>query len=273
MKIQLNKMQTKLIDSNAFYYIDQLCINDLVGKKLSLIFKHVINCQGCKKEIRKSYAQGYCYPCMMKLPQCDICMVRPEKCHYQSGTCRDEKWAEIHCFKPHYVYLANSSNLKVGITKEVNIPHRWRDQGATQALPIMKVPNRLASGKVESFLAEHYADKTNWREMLKGNSVDLDLLSIRDDLFSEFGEVLEDLEGEIDEMERGGAVEFMEDSKIVFINYPVLEYPTKVSSLSFDKSSHIEGTLLGIKGQYLIFDTGVLNIRKFSGYSVEVQYE
>ena len=273
MLISLKKMSTKLVDSQAHYKLDDIALNELLGKEFSFEFKGIIQCKGCSKNIKKSYAQGYCYPCMMKLPECDICIVRPEKCHYFKGTCRDNSWGEKHCFQPHVVYLANSSNLKVGITREENIPHRWIDQGAIEALPIMKVPNRLASGMVESFLAENFSDKTNWREMLKGTRGDVSLLSVRDDIFNQYGEVLEDIDEEISELESGGNIEFLEDSKVVSINYPVHEYPTKVNSLNFDKHSQIKGTLLGIKGQYLILNSGVLNIRKLSGYNVVVQYE
>ncbi len=273
MLVSLDKMGTALVAGKAHYTLAGEELNNRLGSKISLSFNGVIQCKSCGSKLKKSYAQGYCYPCMMKLPECDICMVRPEKCHYFSGTCRDSKWGEEVCFKPHYVYLANSSNVKVGITRAVNIPHRWIDQGAVAALPIMQVPHRLASGMVEQFLAENYADKTNWRTMLKGVSADADLLRVRDDIFNQLGDVLEDIDGEIGDMEPGGEITFLESSDIVNIEYPVLEYPSKINALNFDKHSQIEGTLLGIKGQYLILDTGVLNIRKFSGYSVEVQYE
>jgi hypothetical protein len=48
----------------------------------------------------------------------------------------------------------------------------------------------------------------------------------------------------------------------------VIKYPTKVVSLNFDKTPVISGVLEGIKGQYLLLDVGVLNIRKFSSYNL-----
>lgn len=270
MQIRLEKMSTKLVDGQAQYFLGDLALHEHLGKEISLNFTGKITCQGCGKEIKKSYAQGYCYPCMIKLPECDLCIVRPEKCHYFMGTCRDSKWGEKNCFMPHYIYLAVSSNLKVGITRETNIPHRWIDQGATEAIPIMKVPHRLASGLVESFLSEHFSDKTNWRDMLKGkSSSNIDLIQSREEIFEQFGEVLEDIEEEVRAMKTGGEISYLEED-VVEIKYPVLKYPTKVSSLSFDKSSLIQGVLQGVKGQYLILDTGVLNIRKFTGYQVEI---
>jgi hypothetical protein len=271
MKLILKKMGTKLIDGKAHYDLGDVAISEYLGKKIVLKHTGKIFCQGCNTEIKKSYAQGYCYPCMVKLPECDICIVRPEKCHYFKGTCRDSRWGLKNCFQPHYVYLALSSNLKVGITRESNIPHRWIDQGAISALPIMKVPHRLASGMIESFLSEYLSDKTNWRDMLKGKYTEVDLTQSREEIYNEFGEVLEDIESEIDELEIGGAVEFLEQREPTFIQYPVVEYPIKVNSLNFDKSSLIEGELKGIKGQYLILDSGVLNIRKFTGYEVEIE--
>ena len=59
------------------------------------------------------------------------------------------------------------------------------------------------------------------------------------------------------------------DEKQINIEFPVENYPEKVKSLNFDKTPEVEGVLQGIKGQYLILDIGVLNIRKFGGYLVE----
>jgi len=63
---------------------------------------------------------------------------------------------------------------------------------------------------------------------------------------------------------------FSENDEIIELNYPVVEYPEKVKSLSFDKTNIIEGKLMGIKGQYLLFENGeVLNIRKHTSYHVK----
>jgi len=241
-------------------------LNDLLGKTLRLSSLGVINCIHCGRKTNKSFNQGYCYPCMKKLACCDICIVSPEKCHYHKGTCREPEWGEQHCMRRHYVYLANSSGVKVGITREENIPKRWIDQGAVQALPIVAVATRYQSGLLETLLKQHVADKTNWRTMLKGGNPLVDLHAKRDELLAECRDEIQALQ------DRFGlqAIQVCEDAEAFDFNYPVLEYPTKIVSHNLDKNPHVEGQLLGIKGQYLIFDTGVINIRKYTGYQAEL---
>ena len=242
-------------------------LNDFIGRSLRLRYCGEIHCVHCGRKSNKSFGQGYCYPCFSKLPECDSCIVKPETCHYESGTCRDSEWAHQHCFKKHYVYLANSSGIKVGITRGSQIPTRWMDQGATQALPVMRVANRLQSGLVEVALKQYVPDRTDWRQMLKGVAEPLELLRVRDELLSSCAAEIEGLQ------ERFGddVIELLEDEQPLEIKYPVESYPAKVTSLSFDKSDVVEGRLEGIKGQYLIFDSGVINIRKFGGYLVEFE--
>ena len=164
----------------------------------------------------------------------------------------------------HYVYLANTSGLKVGITRGTQVPTRWIDQGATEALPVYRVASRLDSGLVEVLFAGHVADKTAWQANLKGPGEGIDLVAARDRLQAVCAEGLAALEAE-----RGiGAITALEDQAATQIEYPVLEYPVKVKSMTFDKLPEVSGTLLGIKGQYLIFDTGVINIRRHAGYRV-----
>lgn len=246
----------------------QVALNPLLGKSLALRFAGEIHCVACGKKTAKSFNQGYCFPCMRSLAQCDICIVRPEKCHFAQGTCREPEWAMEHCMQDHYVYLANTSGVKVGITRHTRIPTRWIDQGAVQALPIMRVRTRLQSGLVEHLLAGHVADKTNWRKMLKNEVDELDLPQLRDELLAHSGSELEQLLEEIGARE----VQLLSDEEPVQLEYPVLEYPAKVTSLNLDKTAQITGRLLGIKGQYLILDSGVLNIRKFAGYRVTLEY-
>jgi hypothetical protein len=193
--------------------------------------------------------------------------MKPETCHYAEGTCRQPEWGVAHCFIPHYVYLANSSGIKVGITRGTQIPTRWMDQGATQALPVFQVATRLQSGLLEVALKQHVSDRTDWRKMLKADAEPMDLITCRDEL-------LEKCSNEIAEIksEQGEAAIQAVEKKVVEICYPVSEYPEKIKSLNFDKQAKIEGVLKGIKGQYLILDSGVLNIRKFSGYNVEVDF-
>jgi len=195
-----------------------------------------------------------------------MCIMKPETCHYAEGTCREPSWGQEFCFQTHIVYLANSSGIKVGITRQSQVPTRWIDQGAIQAVPIFKVPSRHISGLVEVILAEHVSDKTSWQQMLKNNAKPTDLFLVRDELLAKCADKLTDIR------ERFGqdALQLLENSDIVDIRYPVLHYPTKVKSFNFDKDPVVSGILQGIKGQYLLFDTGVINVRKFSGYEVEV---
>lgn len=241
-------------------------LNPLLGKKLSLRFSGQIFCVHCAKKTNKSFNQGYCYPCFIKLAQCDMCIMKPETCHYAAGTCREPSWGEQFCFQPHIVYLANSSGIKVGITRQSQTPTRWIDQGAVQALPIFKVASRHLSGLIEVSLAQHVSDKTSWQQMLKNNTVPLDLAVIRDQLLKECADQLLAITAQFPD----SPAQLLSDAEPLALNYPVLQYPSKVKSFNFDKEPLVSGVLEGIKGQYLLFDTGVINIRKFAGYEVEV---
>jgi hypothetical protein len=258
----LTKMTTSFGDQVKYgLSLGELEINltALVGKHLKLTYSGKVFCQNCQKMIKKSYAQGFCYPCSMKLASCDLCILKPETCHFHQGTCREPQWGLDHCFKPHVIYLANSSGLKVGITRKTNVPHRWIDQGATEALPIMEVENRLISGQIEVLFKKHIADKTDWRKMLKGEAEPIDLVSSKQRLIRELAKDLEFFE-----------FNFLEEP-VVKINYPIQRYPEKITSLNLDKISEIQGKLIGIKGQYLMFDTGVINIRSHSGYEITLE--
>lgn len=244
----------------------RLDLNARLGQSLRLTHTGAIACTHCGRATRKSFAQGYCYPCFKRLAQCDTCIVRPEICHFHAGTCREPEWGERHCFQPHVVYLANSSGLKVGITRKTQLPTRWLDQGAIQALPVLEVDTRQQSGFVEVLFKELVADRTNWRAMLKCEVAPLDLRAERERLLAALDGGLANLR------ERFGfdAVRVL-DAEPVTLDYPVLEPPTKVASLNFDKTPEVAGTLLGLKGQYLMLDSGVINLRKFTGYEVIVE--
>ena len=187
-------------------------------------------------------------------------------CHYDQGTCREPDWALTHCMKPHYVYLANTSGLKVGITRESQIPTRWIDQGAVQALPIGKLDTRYHVGLMEVVIKNHIADKTDWRKMLKNEVMHVDLMEARDEIFEKCADEFEQLADQIG----SESLSLVHNAREVCIEYPVLQYPNKVKALNFDKKPDVSGQLLGIKGQYLIFDSGVLNVRKFAGYEVNI---
>ncbi|WP_408607201.1 DUF2797 domain-containing protein [Colwellia chukchiensis] len=243
----------------------ELELNTLIGKQITLQYSGHIDCQHCGRKTKKSYAQGFCFPCMQKLAQCDMCIMKPEKCHFEQGTCREPEWGERHCMIPHYVYLANTSGLKVGITRHTQIPTRWIDQGASQALPIFKVSTRLQSGLVEVALAEFIADKTNWRTMLKGNAEPLDLKALAQALKPKIAEKLASVR-----LKYGTDAVTELDEEVIDLHFPVTQYLSKISSFNFDKTPEVSGILVGIKGQYLIFETGVINLRKFTSYHVSL---
>jgi len=243
-----------------------LDLNGLLGQGIRLEYLGAIHCSHCGRKTKKSFSQGYCYPCFSKLAQCDTCIMSPERCHYAAGTCREPAWGEQFCMTEHVVYLANSSGAKVGITRATQVPTRWIDQGATQALPIMRVATRQQSGLVEDVLRSQVTDRTNWRAMLKGEAAPLDLAQLAGEIFQACQDGITALQ------ERFGlqAIQPLSDRALVQIAYPVLAYPAKVVSFDLEKTPVVEGTLQGIKGQYLIFDTGVINIRKFTAYQLAV---
>ena len=242
----------------------QIPLNDLLGRTLRLQALGVIHCTHCGKRTNKSYSQGFCYPCMKKLAQCDMCIMSPERCHYDQGTCREPSWGEQFCMTDHIVYLANSSGLKVGITRATQVPTRWIDQGASQALPILRVATRQQSGLVEDLLRQQVADKTNWRLLLKGEPEPMDLLAERDRLLDNAEDGLPALQARVGLQ----AIQPLVGAEVQDIRYPVLEYSAKPQSANLDKEPVLEGTLLGIKGQYLILDTAVINIRKYTAYNM-----
>ena len=242
-----------------------ILLNDKIGAPLHLHFTGKIYCVECGRKITKSFQQGYCYPCFRQLLECNLCMIHPEKCHASADTCPSDQWAHASCLQPHIVYLANSSGVKVGVTRASNIPDRWIDQGAIQALPIFRTKNRRQAGFVEVVLKAYVADKTNWHTMLKGNVTEIDLGVERDELLLLANAPLTRLTTQYT-----GDIEGITDGEVTRLHYPVLSYPDQVNAINLDKHPCVEGRLLGIKGQYCLLDVGVINIRKFSGYEVEL---
>ena len=263
MRVQLDQPVSYVWQAGS----EEVSVNSWLGKRLSIEFEGLINCVYCDRVTKKSFNQGYCYPCFQRLAQCDSCIVKPEKCHFSAGTCREPEWGESHCNIDHVVYLANTSGVKVGITRGTQVPTRWIDQGATQARPIARVSTRYQSGLLEVLLAQHVADKTAWQTMLKGNGADVDLEAHQQELAKLCADGIAGLQ----DSHGIQAIQWLDASDTVAIDYPVLEWPVKVSSHNLDKTPRIEGTLLGIKGQYLMLDTGVINIRKYGGYNLLVK--
>lgn len=236
---------------------EQLSLNPLIGQKMRIRFLNDIACIHCGRKIKKTYNQGSCYPCFQSLAENDLCIVKPELCHHHQGTCRDNQFAEAHCMQPHIIYLAISSGVKVGITRKPNAIKRWIDQGAAYALPILEVPTRKISGEIESTFAQHIADKTNWRKMLKGEIVQQDLHEVRDMLFSQYPAYAQQYA-----IENPPHYEF---------TYPQVANPEKLVSFQLAKTAEIEGTLIGVKAQYLLFDTGVMQVRKHAGHRIAIE--
>ena len=243
-----------------------LDMNALIGQRIALHYEGEIHCVSCGRKTSKSFAQGHCYPCFRSKAECDMCIMKPETCHFDAGTCREPEWAMAHCMQPHTVYLANSSGVKVGITRGSQIPTRWIDQGASAALPIFRVNTRYQSGLVEVAIGKHVSDRTDWRKLLKGPPEEVDLLAKRDELLALAQDDIDAIRAQFDE----GDITPVGNAEVVTFDYPVSEYPAKIKSHNFDKTPDVSGELLGIKGQYLILDSGVLNIRKFTGYKIRV---
>ncbi len=251
----LRKMKAELKDQTPVYSFEKVDIelNTLLGYKLKIDYTGKIFCLHCNKVTKKSFAQGYCYSCFIKIPETDICIMKPELCHHANGTCRDNEFAERHCFIDHVVYLSWTSGLKVGITRAHQKLTRWIDQGAVSAVVLGTVANRFHAGCLEVEIAKNMADKTNWRQMLKLQNCSVNLLDHRERICASLSQNL---------------MTTYNNDAIQMITYPVLEYPAKITSHTLEKSPTLEGTLLGIKGQYLILDTGVINIRNHGGYEV-----
>ncbi|MBK8815730.1 MAG: DUF2797 domain-containing protein [Methylococcaceae bacterium] len=269
MQGYLRKMQTRL-DKPVQYELllskTTVSINTMIGKTIKLNYTGRIACVHCGRVTKKSFNQGYCYPCFSSLAQCDMCIMKPETCHFEKGTCREPDWGQSYCMQPHFVYLANSSGIKVGITRQNQIPTRWIDQGAVQALPIFKAQSRHISGLIEVAIAKHISDKTSWQQMLKNNVTTIDLISKRNELAETCKQELAAITG------RFGvdAIEYLQNEQALEIHYPVSRYPDKVKSFNLDANPVVSGMLEGIKGQYLLLDSGVINLRKYSGYELEL---
>jgi hypothetical protein len=235
-----------------------LPMNELIGRSISLKFTGQINCISCGKRTKTSFGQGFCYNCLQTAPEASETVMRPELSKAHLGIARDMDWAREHDLIDHFVYLAVSGELKVGVTRHHQVPTRWIDQGASQAIILSKTPNRHISGVIEVFLKSFFSDKTAWQAMLKNSSI------------SEYNLPEEKLKA--NQLLPAELRQYFHPNNTIWnLNYPVANYPEKVSSVSFDKEPVISGILNGIKGQYLIFDNGrVLNIRKHSGYWIEV---
>lgn len=235
-------------------------LNDILGKKIRLSFSGEIRCVDCGKVTNKSFNQGSCYSCFMNLASNDMCIMRPETCHYHLGTCRQPEWGLKNCFQKHTVYVSNTSGIKVGITKENPVSNRWVDQGAMFAIELCETPSRKDAGMIENELKKYISDKTAWQKMISSDSQEINLIEKKEELWNRIDPVSLDVK-----------VEKSKSAKITAITYPVKKYPDKKVSYKPDKSKPIEDVLIGIKGQYLLFEKGVINIRSNCGYYAEFE--
>lgn len=237
---------------------NRIAMNNLIGQPLHIHYDNQINCISCGAKTKKSYGQGFCYKCFITKPEADQCIVKPELCRAHEGISRDMEWSKSHCLQDHFVYLAVSSGLKVGVTRATQIPTRWIDQGARKAIKLAQTPYRQLAGAIEVALKAHLDDKTNWRKMLKDEYDDTI------DLVEEKQKAWEALSADLQQY-------VLDDDDVMHLDYPVQQYPEKVKSVKLDKLPDIEGTLLGIKGQYLLLDGDrVMNIRAHNGYKVTI---
>jgi hypothetical protein len=256
----LTKMQTEFANPIQYYLVFEnsfLNLNQLLDKSLVIDFVGY-QCLNCGKK-KKIFRQGFCYDCFMSSAAAGDWIMKPElsTAHLDIED-RDLDYEKKVQLQPHMVYLALSSEIKVGVTRLTQVPTRWIDQGAVQALPIVEVPNRYLAGITEVALKNLYADKTNWQKMLKN---DLPVV----DLFKERAGLKYMLPKEVQDYFHP------EKDDLYELYFPVLEYPKKVNSLNLDKSPNFSGKLIGIKGQYLLFEDGtVFNVRTFEGYVVKI---
>jgi hypothetical protein len=256
----LTKMQTEFGNPIQYYLVFEnsfLNMNQLLNKEITINFEG-FQCLNCGKK-KKIFRQGFCYDCFYSSPAVGDWIMKPELSTAHLGVAdRDLDYESKVQLQPHIVYLALSSEVKVGVTRKTQVPTRWIDQGAEKALTIVEVPNRYLAGITEIALKNHFADKTNWRKMLTN-----DIASI--DLVIEKLKLQELLPNEVQDF-------FYSDKNDLYeMHYPVLEYPKKINSLSLDKTPNFKGVLIGIKGQYLIFNDGtVFNIRSSEGYVVSL---
>ncbi|MCP4977867.1 MAG: DUF2797 domain-containing protein [Maribacter sp.] len=255
----LRKMQTEIGHPIQYFMLfenDFLNVNQILNKEMQLDFIK-FQCLSCG-ENRPIFRQGFCKTCFFETPSAGDWIMRPELSTAHLGKeDRDLEYEKKVQLQPHIVYLANSSNIKVGVTRKTQVPTRWIDQGAHEAIEIVEVPNRYLAGITEVALKDHLGDKTNWRKMLTNDVDDEDLVAWRNKLKQYVPPEAKDF--------------FLENNQETHMEFPVLKYPDKVKSLNLGKTPSFKGILKGIKGQYLLFeDNTVFNVRGSEGYYVSL---
>ena len=247
--------------------VTEIECNRLVGKAIRIEHSGTYACIRCGRGVSKLFGEGFCYPCFTGAPEAAECIVRPELCEAHLGRGRDPQWEEAHHNRPHVVYLAATSALKVGVTRSTQVPTRWIDQGAAWAVRIAEVPYRQLAGRIEVALKALYTDRTAWQRMLKGELID------GVDLDSEGVRMRDHIATLPDGDELSRYLIPPTDCDPLALAYPLPAAPGKVKSVNLQKSPIVESTLVGIRGQYLILDGGaVFNVRRHSGFRVTVEW-
>ena len=252
--------QYKLPIYDVIDFKELVDMNALLGQTIRLEFEGHFNSIISGEKMTKCFGDGLTYREFMESPMASPSIMRPELSQIHEGIAlRDYEWEVKHHLQPHVVYISLTSNYKVGVTRDTNMPYRWIDQGATQAIVLAEVPYRQLAGLIEVSLKEHISDKTAWQKMLKGVIDETKTITeVRDEMAALVTKELSHY--------------LSKTTDITEINYPVLEFPDKVKSTKLEKEKIIEGKLMGIKGQYLILDSGVTNIRSQTGARVTITY-
>lgn len=263
----IRKMSGKLKDGKVEYFLplkdiledgEFIPMNQFVGKEIRLEYEGYINSVISGEKMTKAFGEGLTYNEFMNSPQAAPSIMRPELSRIHEGIAlRDYQWEVEHHLKPHVVYVAFTTNYKVGVTRMTQVPTRWIDQGAIEAVIIAEVPYRQLAGLIEVSLKDHFSDKTAWQKLITGK-------------IEGNGDIREKVQEVIKMIPQEYQMYTMKDSAPWKIEYPILEYPIKASSLKLDKEKVIEGKLMGIRGQYLLFENGAINIRSHSGFRVKL---
>jgi hypothetical protein len=238
------------------YQLGALDLNAALGSTVRIRFTGRKACTACGREVKKLFAEGYCYPCFTTLAAADTCIVRPHTCHFARGTCREPAWGKAHCLIPHVVYLALTSGVKVGVTGAHKTLKRWADQGALEAVVLARTPDRLTAGMIEHALSRHLADRTNWRKLLTGEPAPVDLAAARRDAHALVPESL-----------RGHCTD---DTPSTSLRYPIRRYLAKARSVNAEREPVVSGILEGLRGQYLLLSDRALNVRRYAGWEIEL---
>lgn len=261
----LEKMPAWLEAENKAAYLlkadqDFIQVQRLLGRQITIEFENEKYCSNCGNRFEQLFRMGFCQNCFFTAPEAGESIIRPElsRAHLDIED-RDLAFEKSYQLQPHIVYLANSGALKVGVTREAQRPVRWIDQGASAAIVLAETENRYQAGQIEVAMKAYLGDKTPWQKMLKNEVPEIDLVAEKHQLKSK-------LEGEL-------AAFYSEDDRVQNIEYPVLEYPTKVKSLNLDKTNSFSGVLKGVRGQYLIFEGGIVfNVRANTGYRLKLSF-